>query len=250
MKNNATNSAALRQRISLQNNHTIDLNKWIFDRIGKYKAKSILELCSGTGAQTQYLRTNFTDACITCVDISDESMRRSKGTNGTSRIEYVVADIDETDHYLNRTYDLIFCSYGFYYSKDWPALHYKLRRCILPGGKIVIVGPIRGNNRQLFDIVRSIGAEIPAEVYSSSETFMLDLLTAFVDGYPTVSLHRVMNNITYDSVEALFRYWSNTTFYDSRFNDAFLEKAASYFSESPVIITKSIGYLEATNEDQ
>jgi ubiquinone/menaquinone biosynthesis C-methylase UbiE len=243
MKENATKTSALQKRISSQKNQTVNLNEWIFEKINVKKNPKILELCCGTGAQTKYLSKIMGTGSLDCVDVNQETIAENRNTVDKESINYHVSSIDEVDNYAPNSVDLIFAAYGFYYSEDPIALHSKLYKKLNRGGQFVLVGPVLGNNAELYEIMRQIGVQIPDNVFFSSEKFMLKMEALFLDYYDAVNFNRVLNRVEYQSCDDLLNYWRNTTFYDNSKDGEFLS-AVSDFYKGNIVVTKSISYLE------
>ncbi len=243
MKENATKTSALQKRISSQKNQTVDLNEWIFEKINVKKNPKILELCCGTGAQTKYLSKIMGAGSLDCVDINQETVTENYNAVTEESINYHVSSIDEVDNYAPDSVDLIFTAYGFYYSEDPIALHNKLYKKLNKGGKFVLVGPVLGNNAELYEIMNQIGVKIPDNVLFSSEKFMLEMEIIFLNHYDNVSFNRVLNRVEYHSSDDLLNYWRNTTFYDDSKEGEFLSAVDSFYDDN-IVVTKSISYLE------
>jgi len=246
MKSNATKTEALKSRILHQKNQSVNLNDWIFENLTVPQEGNVLELCCGTGSQTTYLAERVKYGSITCVDINLESLEIAKKNVETSLIRFIESDIDTTANFLDRDYDLIFVSYGFYYSKEPQTLLSSLVERLSSHGRIAIVGPVQGNNAELFNLVRKLGVNIPSAVTDSSEEFMIRMLRLFLDRFTSIKFFRTTNKITYDSIDSLLEYWRNTTFYNPGLDEQFLLEARSYFSKDPVN-RKSIGLLEGSS---
>ena len=243
MDDNSTKTAALQQRIASQANQSIDLNKWIFRQIEVKKTDNILELCCGTGAQTAYFSERICAGTIHCVDLSAETIQTNKRNVENNTITYSIANIDDVDIYAQNKYDFIFSSYGFYYSKDAKNLHGQLKQRLVEGGHFVIVGPVLGNNKELYEIMSMIKSPISKEILYSSERFMLDFLEIFIRSYTHVKFTRVENKVMYKSISDLINYWKNTTFYVKGLEKDF-EREASNLFQGDVRITKSIAILD------
>ena len=246
MKKNAIITSALEQRISSQKKQTINLNKWIFENLKINSDDNVLELCCGIGAQTKYFANYITSGSLVCVDVNKESIVKAKSSINNKNVSFIAAEIDDTETYIDKNYDLIFSAYGFYYSKDPNLLHEKLRLNLNDKGRFVIVGPVLGNNKQLYEIVREIGCEISDTVVDSSEYFMMRFFEIFLQNYNNTKMIRTINQITYDSYEKLLEYWKNTTFYTPGKDDDFLNVSKNYFQDD-IIINKSISYLEGSS---
>ncbi len=242
---NSTDTQALLQRRALQSKQSVDLNTWIFDQFLINPEAIVLELCCGVGTQTRTLLGKLDSGTITAVDINSESLEHASEEINDGRVKFVTSDIDDVNNYLSQQFDVIFCSYGFYYSQDPGRLFGHLRPHLRKGGKFILVGPVQGNNEQIFRIVREIGCSIADDVLYSSEMFMLDQLTAFLSSFSKVKFSRITNDIDYEHSLLLLEYWRNTTFYTPQHDQEFLEKCDDLYPGT-LYVTKSIGYLEGS----
>ena len=243
MKENATNQSALETRIVSQRSQSTDLNQWIFEQLNLSNTAKVLELCCGTGAQTKYFSRRLIRGALTSVDVNSESISAARSSITIPNTTFIVSEIDSTEKYVTGEYDLVFSAYGFYYSINPERLHNTLAKSLKSNGRFVIVGPILGNNKQLYDIEKRIWLDIPQPVLDSSEHFMLRLLGLFLDYYSDVRLIRFINYINYENHSRLMNYWKNTTFYKPGFDNDFLDASKEYFG-SEIRINKSIAYLE------
>jgi len=243
MKENATKQSALQTRIVSQRSQSTNLNQWIFEQLNLSNNEKVLELCCGTGAQTRYFSRHLTHGTLTSVDVNPESIATARSSITIPNSTFIVSEIDSPEKYLTGKYDLVFSAYGFYYSSNPERLHSTLAKNLDTNGRFVIVGPILGNNKQLYEIVKSIGLDIPESVLDSSETFMVRFLEIFLEYYSDVRLIRFINHINYQDHSQLMTYWKNTTFYRPGFDKVFLDASKHYFG-SEIRIKKSIAYLE------
>ena len=72
MKDKAINSFSLNKRIEHnEKNQRIDINKWAFKLISKdTRPLNILELCCGTGRQSEYLINHYINSSIDLLKLS------------------------------------------------------------------------------------------------------------------------------------------------------------------------------------
>jgi len=121
--NDATKTDFLIQRIKQNENfQTIDINEWAFEKIkGSKENIEILELCCGTGKQTGFLLKTFPNANISCLDISEESILTVKENYSSekNRMNFHNDDIDSFLKKNKKIKNVIFCSYGLNYPKDF-----------------------------------------------------------------------------------------------------------------------------------
>ncbi|MGQ9864650.1 MAG: class I SAM-dependent methyltransferase [Bacteroidia bacterium] len=153
-----------------------DLNKWIFDTIQLRKGSYVLELCSGTGAQTTHLLDHVgPTGHVVALDISAQALQTLASTVKTSTpLTLIESDMDNLpqalhDHDLQDTYfDVVFCAYGLYYSSNARALLDECKKRIKPEGALIIVGPYGPNNHPFFELLTACQVEIPPFWYRCS----------------------------------------------------------------------------------
>lgn len=242
---NAVGTEALQTRIRSQSNQKIDINTWIGDNLVIDKKNRVLELCCGTGAQTKIFSQRISGGEIICTDLNQDSLEVNKANVGNADIKYVAANLDQLANHLSGKFDLIFCAYGFYYSAHPYSLLHQLYDFLGENGRFVLVGPVLGNNTQLYGLLEKIGIKISATVTESSETFMLDMQREFLAIFENIKFLRIKNTIPFGTAQSLFEYWKKTTFFEEGFEQQFLDNADNFFDQS-FTLTKSIGFLEGS----
>ena len=240
---NAVETNALETRIQSQSNQKIDLANWIGDNLNLNRNDKILELCCGTGGQTTIFAREVDQGVIVCSDINPKSLEINRRNVSSERICYIESDLDGLPKLLDENFDVIFCGYGFYYSKNPDALFHQLLPHLNKGGKFVLVGPILGNNCELYALMEALNIDIPQPVIESSEHFMIDMQRMFLTSLDDLMLRRVKNEVIFGSAEGLLRYWKKTTFYEPGLDTKFLELASQFFTKR-FTLTKSIAFLE------
>jgi ubiquinone/menaquinone biosynthesis C-methylase UbiE len=252
MKNsNETKTDFLIARINQnENNQTVDINKWAFDKIpARNEVINILELCCGTGKQTEYLVMTFPKATITCLDISVDAINtvKEKFRQETGRMNFYSMGIDEFFKSNKEQYDIIFCSYGLYYSKDIEFVLSKINGCLNPAGRFYVMGPYGDNNKQLFDALAQVNVKIPDPVISSSSTFMFEkVLADATKNFETIHIYTTQNNILWEDVSSVMNYWKSSTFFDAAAETAFKNVAGKTIEDNGRFInTKKIMLIEA-----
>jgi len=203
----------------------VDLVQWIFSRIEVGQDSRVLELCCGTGSQTlQLLDQVGPTGHVVAMDISREAIEilASKLVpEWRQRTTFILSGIDDLDYSLNKTtlqppyFDLIFCAYGLYYCNDSRLVLETAKSWLRPDGKIVIVGPFGANNGPLFDLLESGEVEISQYVtYTSSDYMYREVIPWAAQHFDKVSIHTVVNKITWPSATDVLQYWESSTFYE------------------------------------
>ncbi len=224
----AENTDFLSTRITQNEKHqSIDINVWAFEKIGGNKQKlNILELCCGTGKQTEYLSNNFPESNITCVDVSKDAIAAigNKFADKKNRVKAIVSGIDEFFANNNQNFDMIFCSYGLYYATDIDSVLIKLYGSLNENGRFVVMGPYGNNNKQLFDLVLKSEVKIPPFVtYSSCDFMHSKVIYSGIMNTHKIEIFSTTNSIKWNAPEDVVSYWKNSTFYDAAKESLFRE---------------------------
>ena len=113
----------------------------IFNTIDLSQCKSILEVGSGVGAQTQILLERFPEAKIQCVDASPEQVARAKSAL-TAQVKYGRVKIDQADAlhlpYKDNSFDGAFICWLLEHVQDPIGILAEAKRCLKPGGVIYV----------------------------------------------------------------------------------------------------------------
>lgn len=238
----ATQSELLEQRIAENKaSQEIDLATWIFDRVRVRPGDRVLELCCGTGGQTLSLLDRVGDqGIVVALDLSKAALETltSKAGRHRSRLACVEGGLDDFALAVKQagvqeeSFDLIFCAYGLYYSRDPQRTLQEARSQLKRDGRIAVIGPFGPNNKPLFDMVRSSGVVIAEPVVFSSELFMLQTVLPWAaQNFESTLIHTMVNPVRWANPERMMNYWQNTTFYDSERRSQFERLVRAHFAE-------------------
>lgn len=239
---------------------SIDLVRWILERLNLKQGSTILELCCGTGAQT----ISFLDAVgkkghVFALDISERALNKLQAklkVRDADRLTTIESSIEAFSLNLKKTgelpsaFDFIFCAYGLYYSNNvWQTLD-DCRLWLKPHGKIIIVGPYRNNNGQLYDLLKKAGLTIPSFVTYTSKDFMEQTVLPWaVDHYQRICVHTMINRVIWKNPDDIMNYWKNSTFYSEERLSHVDREVKKYFSHSQEFLNeKWVMLIEMGNE--
>jgi SAM-dependent methyltransferase len=252
MNNSAAKTDYLEERIKQnEKNQSLDLNDWAFNKIsGSDEKLSILELCCGTGKQSQKLLEKFPQSQITCVDISKDSIEfiKNQAFYNSEKINLVVAGLDEFVNKINEKYDLIFCSYGLYYAENTDLVISQLIESLNINGRLIILGPYGPNNESLFNLVENSGAKIDPSILYTCTDFMFDkVIKNTATKLNKVQIDTSVNYINWKSTNDLLTYWKNSTFYNLNSENKFKEILENHFkNNSTFTVEKHIMLFQGT----
>ena len=210
-------SCSLDERIAMNKSGATDLNTWIFSHLGLKSEDHVLELCAGTGYQSLRFLESLKKGRLVATDIATDSLKAlEEHGEGKGNLTTICADMDDLE--FEEKFNLIFCAYGLYYSKDPTALLEKMCGWLRPNGRIAIVGPYGPNNDSLFSLLRSAGVTISDYVRYTSQTFMEDTAKPWAhDKGLDVRTHTLVNPVVWSNTEDVLRYWRHSVFYDVQY---------------------------------
>jgi len=200
---------------------------WIFDRIHLEAGSRVLELCSGTGNQTKRMIELVGDqGFVVATDISEKALDQWKGKTDLrvrARFTTVAASMDDLQPALEESalgdppFDMVFCAYGLYYSKNPERVLEESLKRIGVDGRIIIVGPFGPNNGQLFDFLESSGVKIADYIRYTSQDFMESVVIPFAcHHFAKNTIHTLVNPVYWKNADDVMHYWSNSTFFDEQ----------------------------------
>jgi len=243
MTSRATQAELLEQRIAEnRQSQEIDLVEWIFERVRIEPADQVLELCCGTGGQTLRMLSSLGESGrVVALDTSAaalETLTQKTSGEESRKLTTVQASLDELfpalerSGFRGRSFDLVFCAYGLYYSQNPEKTLDEAFASLKPRGRIVVVGPYGPNNRQLFELVQASGVTLGEAVVSSSQRFMLKTAIPWAAlRFESVRVSTMVNPVRWATPERVLNYWQNTTFYDAARKPAFEALLERHFAE-------------------
>jgi ubiquinone/menaquinone biosynthesis C-methylase UbiE len=246
----AKESQLLEQRITENvKNQQIDLVQWIFERLQIERGYRVLELCCGTGSQTmRLLEMVDSSGHVVALDVAEdaiEKLRQKAGNKYVNRLSTVAIKMEDFQNVFpllkmeSASFDLMFCSYGLYYSDNPTATLQEALKWLKPNGKIAIVGPYRANNWPLFKLLMECSVEIPPFVLYTSRDFMEHAVMPWALGhFRKLIIHTMVNKVTWNDPESIITYWQNTTFYDNNKLSILEDKLNDYFRQNPAFINE------------
>ena len=203
---------ALNNRISAHANFAkYEINDWIIPKLEIKEDSQILDVACGNGKQlipiSKMINANGT---ITGLDISKELLNEIQLNARKDNVFLKQGNMEDIGkEFKNEQFDLIFCCFGLYYSKDYKRTISDIYDKLKNDGKCFVCGPMNRNNRELTDIHETFG-ELPEE-YNMHNNFMENnALPYFESLFKDVRTEVFENPITFPNKEELLRYWKSS----------------------------------------
>ena len=227
----ATNAKDLNERL-LSNTRfsSSNLHEWIFHQFTVRPADNILELCCGTGTQTEIFAQLCTRGTIYAIDASKDATGSIKEKN-MSQVRTITMDMDDLTNLPmpEQFFDIVFCSYGLYYSHDSETLLRYLYRLLKSGGCLIIVGPYGDNNKELWELIQRV-YPIDKDILFTCTGYMSELVEPVLKSCtPRVHATYFENQVEYPTPESLLSYINASTVYKSEYRDQLKKEIKSAF---------------------
>ncbi len=246
MMNKATDTKALKSRIKANQSSLRNFDEWLVSNFPALPLNSkILDLGCGTGKQL-FL---FYDLCPKdiewyALDISRESIETIKKEN--KNIKLICLAFERSEDFFQKRenfFDLIYSCYALYYCQRsyLKKLISLIYNSLKDGGIFWVIGPYKGTNKELFEIIEKY-YDIPQEVFYSLGDFYLELLQHVKSaGFSRFECSFFENKILFSSANQLFNYWKNTTFYNENFEKEIKKEINNSFDKTKTFkLTKMV----------
>ena len=227
-----------------------NLNNWILNQFRLKLDAKILELCCGTGSQTEIMSTLCDKGVIWAIDASFDSIKKLDAKN-LPNVKTYIGDIDELPESITKeSFDIIFCSYGLYYSRDTKKLIQNAYRLLKLDGRLIIIGPYGDNNKELWDLIQRVYPLDP-DVLFTCDGYMPKLVEPFCrELFSKVDTTHFENRVSYPTPKNLFDYIAASTVYDANYKSPLMAEITKAFTaDSPFKFTKKAMCLIAQKNE-
>lgn len=216
MKTLGTDAVALRNRIEAHRRFSSrELEPWLLGLLRPRPGERVLDLGCGTGKQSLPLaRSVGPSGEVVGLDVSAAALAQAGEAvraEGLANLRFVEDRLEDMDQALSpdARFDAMLCSFALYYSRDPEATLRAARARLVEGGRALVCGPARDNNRAFVDLCESVvprGAQ--PERIEASLGFMEDAgPRLFRRLFGCVEVHRFENPLTFPQPEDVMAYW-------------------------------------------
>jgi SAM-dependent methyltransferase len=231
-----TDTAALEARNAAHKRFsTGDMTGWALEHLGAQADDRVLELGAGTGQQTLRLAPDVRS--ILAVDASAESLATIDGA-GRDNVTTLAGRFDElVTRPCEGRFERALACYSLYYADDQRALLARIAELLQPGGTLFFCGPSRANNRELRELhFGLLGQPLPGA--TPAQAFMEDDAPRWCAKlFATVEPFAFVDEMRFDSAEALVGYWSAYNLYDPAIDAEFRAAADAHFADHDVFVS-------------
>jgi ubiquinone/menaquinone biosynthesis C-methylase UbiE len=127
--------------------------KYLASQIDSTNLSSVLELASGTGRVTGYLREALpANVELWATDLSADMLGIAKRKLGTDNIKYSAEDIQSLS-FADNSFDLVVCQFGMMFLPDKQKGFNEIYRVLKPGGRLLCFTWDKTANNPLFNLL-------------------------------------------------------------------------------------------------
>jgi len=235
-----TDATALKSRLATHDRFSArDINEWILGLVQPRDGQRVLDVGCGTGRQAVAIaRRVGSTGGVVGLDASAAALaeaREAATRLGLDNLRLVEGRMEELEEALGQgeAFDTALCCFALYYSASPEATLRGIRSRLLPGGRCLVCGPARENNRAFVELCESVvPREDQAHRVEVSLTFMHDEgPRLFRELFDRVELGSFENPITFPSPEDMLAYWRSYHLYsplhEAKFRRAVEERFAA-----------------------
>ncbi|MBI4122957.1 MAG: GNAT family N-acetyltransferase [Parcubacteria group bacterium] len=209
----AVSASDLQERLSSNARYSSqNLHEWIFKQFELAPNAVILELCCGTGTQTEIMSRLCPQGIVYASDVSRDAVSVLAAKN-LPNVKPIVMDMESVSllPLKENFFDIIFCSYGLYYSRDTRSLIQSLYPLLKEGGELIVVGPYGDNNQALWDLIEQ-AYPIDKDILFSTTDYMTVVVEETCKKlFKTIKKTYFENKVSYPTPESLFSYIAAST---------------------------------------
>jgi ubiquinone/menaquinone biosynthesis C-methylase UbiE len=185
-----------------------DIDQWMLGLLNLRPGSRILDVGCGAGKQCfSYLNHLKGNAEITGGDVNAELLAKAHQANrdAGSRVKFIELDFNQPFNLPTNQFDLASCCFAIYYAENIPFTISEMHRVLKNGGRLFTTGPMPGNKRLFFDIIReATGKSIPP--MPGSSRYSTEIFSAVKGLFSKVELHIFENPLTFDAVDPFIAY--------------------------------------------
>lgn len=227
----------------------VDLNQWVLGLVNIQKHERVLDVACGDGKQlmayAQYLGSTGE---VVGLDISLDALEVVEKQAARLRlpIRLVAGPMEDILSLLPERgyFDVISCCYGLYYSRVPAKMLQDFKKLLKPGGRLIIVGPDRGNNSEFYLLLKNFNP-LPQEVKVTSRLMRDVVVLECRNVFAHVRYSLFQNAVVFPTPESLLNYWLATNLFKPEIQDALAKAILWHFKTKDSFTTtkRAMGVL-------
>jgi SAM-dependent methyltransferase len=242
-----TDAPALRRRVDAhQRFSTRDLTDWILETLAPGSGERILDVGCGLGRQAVALAERVgPSGVVVGLDASADALaeaRAEAGRRGLGQAQFVEARMEAVGDAVAGHFHAFLCSFALYYAASPRQVLEAVRSRLLPGGRGLVCGPARSNNRAFVELCdRVVPREDQTRRVEASLTFLdVEGPPLFLDVFGAAELLTFENPVSFPTPDDVVTYWRSYHLYSPRHEDAFRRAVEEHFAAHGVFRTVKV----------
>ncbi len=221
-----------------------DLAEALLRASGLAPGETIVDVCCGTGQHLLRYRQRVAErGRAVGFDFSEAAVAAARARG----VEAYVADAASLP-LADSVADVVACSFGIYYLSDLNAALREWRRVLKSGGRLLICGPGRGTNAELYAFHEASTGLGPSDVDQMALGYVAERVVAALPalGFDVLSCETFINPVHFASAGAFLDYWESTSLF-ARSHGATRSAGERVLANAkgPLRITKHVSVLTA-----
>lgn len=220
---------------------SVDLDKWLFEKLDIKKGYNVLDVGCGTGNHIIRLAELFPKGNYYGIDISKNSIIEAKenALQKNLKINFICGDASDASSLDDGFFDMIISIYALYYVKNVQKVLSILKAKLKKHGVMAVMAPYKGNNGEWYSFLSSF-MKIPEEIELIAKNFVNEEVMPFAkSNFSNLQTFNFQNRVIMPSYEELKKYWLSNIYHKEEFDNDFEKNAAHFFNKNRYfVITK------------
>ena len=237
-KDIASSSSALQTRLAVNRQlGSGDFDGWVLAQLQPKPGEYILDTGCGTGKFAipcaQIIGDN---GGVTAVDLSEQSLIKLRAEAQGLNITLICARMEDLSCCVPpRFFDAALSSYTLYYSENPEQTIRTIHQCLKQGGRLMVVGPDKGNNQELVDLLQPVTVIPKSHTYTQNFSYKI-VIPICSELFAKVVSERFENTVRFPNAQLLLDYWRAGDYYCSEAEEAVKKVVIAYFAEHPKFV--------------
>ncbi len=223
-----------------------DVGEWIEGFVQRTPRRAILDLGCGNGNHLGiYLAGVGTGGTVAGLDREARLIEEARQKYaGAKNLDLRVGSMDDPLPFPDGTFDLCFSNFAIYNASDPRKTIAELKRVLVKGGELVLIGPTRNNARELYVYnERLTGRAIDEITLIRTDRIRQEILPIVEETFPAVEQDVLNSFLLFPTREEFLLYFRSTQLFEETAEKRGLtmeEMVAAQPEEKDIVLSKEM----------